>query len=181
MNHWAAATIVGMANGIHRGTVVLAYDGSEHARAAIRDAADQLGPGRYAIVLTVWHDYEHVPAHEIPAEAAPAFVNDFAERKARKLAAEGAELARSVGFDAMPFAESGHPVWRRLIEVADAVNASLIVLGSHGRTGLSDAVLGSVAAATARHTDRDVLIVHAHQSIAGSDRTSLRSAVDSGA
>jgi nucleotide-binding universal stress UspA family protein len=34
------------------------------------------------------------------------------------------------------------------------------VLGSHGRTGIGLVLLGSVAAAVARHTDRPVMIVH---------------------
>jgi|1185.fasta_scaffold284121_1 nucleotide-binding universal stress UspA family protein len=126
----------GVAYGIHQGTVLLAYDGSEHSKTAIRDAAAQLGQGRYAIVLTVGHE------------------------EARKLAAEGAELARSVGFDAMPLAETGAPIWRRIVEVADAVNASLLVLGSHGRSGIRRLLPGGVASAIASHTDRDVLIVH---------------------
>jgi nucleotide-binding universal stress UspA family protein len=45
---------------------------------------------------------------------------------------------------------------------ADQHDASLIVLGSHGRSGLAGAVLGSVASAVAAHSRRSVLIVHAH-------------------
>jgi nucleotide-binding universal stress UspA family protein len=34
------------------------------------------------------------------------------------------------------------------------------VLGSHGRTGVGLVLMGSVAAAVARHTNRPVMIVH---------------------
>jgi hypothetical protein len=34
--------------------VLFAYDGSAHAKAAIAEAARQLGPGRLAVALTVW-------------------------------------------------------------------------------------------------------------------------------
>jgi nucleotide-binding universal stress UspA family protein len=36
----------------------------------------------------------------------------------------------------------------------------LIVLGSHGRSGLARAVVGSVAGAVSSHCKRSVLIVH---------------------
>jgi nucleotide-binding universal stress UspA family protein len=51
------------------------------------------------------------------------------------------------------------PTWKGIIEAADKQDASLIVLGSHGRSGLSQLV-GSVASAVAAHSRRSVLIVH---------------------
>jgi nucleotide-binding universal stress UspA family protein len=39
-------------------------------------------------------------------------------------------------------------------------DASLIVLGSHGRTGIKELMLGSVAGAVPSHTRRAVLIAH---------------------
>ena len=37
--------------------ILIAYDGSDYAKAAIKQAADQLGNGRRAIVMTVWQPY----------------------------------------------------------------------------------------------------------------------------
>jgi nucleotide-binding universal stress UspA family protein len=83
------------------------------------------------------------------------------EKEARKVAEEGAKLARSSGFDAEPLAERGEPVWGRIVDSAEEHDAGLLVMGSHGRTGIGFVLLGSIAAATARHTDRPVLIGHA--------------------
>jgi nucleotide-binding universal stress UspA family protein len=77
-----------------------------------------------------------------------------------KVADEGAALACSLGFDASPLADSGVPVWSGIVRAADDHDASLIVMGSHGRTGVGLVLVGSVAATVARHTDRPVLIVH---------------------
>jgi nucleotide-binding universal stress UspA family protein len=54
----------------------------------------------------------------------------------------------------------GAPSWKAIVEVADERDASVIVLGSHGRTGLADVLLGSVAGAVAAHSRRTVLISH---------------------
>ncbi len=87
-------------------------------------------------------------------------VRGRAQRRRVRLAAEGARLAKQVGFDAKPAIAQGDPVWQRIVEAADHHDASVVVLGSHGRTGISAVLIGSVAAAAAQHTDRSVLIVH---------------------
>jgi nucleotide-binding universal stress UspA family protein len=52
------------------------------------------------------------------------------------------------------------PTWKGIVDAAEEHNASLIVLGSHGRSGLTGIVVGSVASAVAAHSRRSVLIVH---------------------
>jgi Universal stress protein family len=74
--------------------------------------------------------------------------------KARDVAKEGADLARTAGFDAEPLAERGSPVWARIVEVADENDAAVVVIGSHGRSGVRYAVMGSVATAVAQHSKR---------------------------
>ena len=139
--------------------VLFAYDGSEQAKAAIRQAAEQLRNGRPAIVLTVWHALAVVPfptAVGLTTEG----LEESIEQQARRVAEEGAELARSGGFDAEPVAEQGDPVWQRIVDYAEERDAGIVVMGSHARTGIGLVLLGSVAAATARHTDLPVLIAH---------------------
>jgi nucleotide-binding universal stress UspA family protein len=65
-----------------------------------------------------------------------------------------------VGFDATGVAAGGTPIWQTVVESAEERDASLVVMGSHGRTGVGLVLMGSVAAAVARHTERPVLIVH---------------------
>jgi nucleotide-binding universal stress UspA family protein len=136
---------------------MFAYDGSDQAKAAILEAARQLEPGRPAVVLAVWQPLAALPfvgPARVPRDLEAGF-----EKDAGDVAREGAALARSVGFDASPRTERGEPVWRSIVDAADAHDAGIVVLGSHGRTGIGR-VLGSVAAAVARHTERPVLIVH---------------------
>jgi nucleotide-binding universal stress UspA family protein len=139
--------------------VLFAYDGSDYAKAAIDQAGRELRPGRQALVLTVWHAFAST-ALTVPSIPLPDDLAGDVEEEASNLAAEGANLARQAGFDASPATVQGDPVWQSIVDSADHAGASLIVLGSHGRTGINMVLMGSVAAAAARHTDLNVLIVH---------------------
>jgi len=60
-----------------------------------------------------------------------------------------------VQYDAIP---SAHPSIE-ICKIAKNTKASLIVLGSHGRTGMLRRLLGSVAEATVRHAPCSVFVV----------------------
>jgi nucleotide-binding universal stress UspA family protein len=138
--------------------ILIAYDGSEYAKAAINQAGEQLRDGRRAIVLTVWQPYT---AGFVGAPGlAPVGLEEDVERDARRVAEEGAQLARQAGFESESVAALGDPVWERIVQSAEEHDASIVVMGSHGRTGISRVLLGSVAGTVASHTERPVLIAH---------------------
>jgi nucleotide-binding universal stress UspA family protein len=98
-----------------------------------------------------------VPAVELRINAAEiADVRNAAEQTA----AEGASLAQAAGFKARSAVTEAAPAWSGIVQVADEHDASVIVLGSHGRSGLAGVLIGSVAEAVAAHAQRSVLIVH---------------------
>ena len=137
--------------------ILIAYDGSDYAKAAIEQAAEQLDNGRRAIVLTVWQPFD---AAFVGVGAAPTGFEEGIEKDARRVADEGARLAREAGFHAEAASERGAPVWQRIVDFADERDVGIVVLGSHGRTGLPLVVIGSVAGAVASHSKRPVLIAH---------------------
>lgn len=140
------------------GPVIIAYDGSDLAKAAITEAGRQFGPGRRAIVLTVWQPFNvgFVAPRGIRVNAAAA---DEVRSAAEEAAAEGAELAESAGFKAESMAREGAPPRSAVIALATEHDASVIVVGSHGRTRLADVLIGSVAQDIAAHARCPVLIV----------------------
>jgi nucleotide-binding universal stress UspA family protein len=141
------------------GPVVIAYDGSELAAAAIEQAGRQLAPGQEALVVCVWQPanvgFVPVGDRQLDADKAPEV-----ERAAEEVAAHGAALAQQAGFRSESIAVWAAPTWKGLVETAEQRQASLIVLGSHRRSGLVGHLLGSVGSAVVMHAACSVLVVH---------------------
>jgi nucleotide-binding universal stress UspA family protein len=139
--------------------VLFAYDGSELATFAIEEAAKQLATGRDALILCVWQaadvGFELVGQRHFDAD-------DAAEvrKAAEEVAARGSTLAEQAGFRSESMAVEAAPTWKGIVETADERKASLIVLGSHRRTGFVGHLIGSVAAAVVAHASSSVLVVH---------------------
>ncbi|MEQ1852032.1 MAG: universal stress protein [Chthoniobacteraceae bacterium] len=74
-----------------------------------------------------------------------------------QLAAIAARLERK-GVAAGTVVRVGHPV-RDVVDVARREGADMIVMGTHGRSGLKHALLGSVAEGVLRHAPCAVLVV----------------------
>ena len=144
--------------------ILICYDGSADARAAIADAGPVLS-GHPAIVLTVWEPLSEILART-PAGAGlmaglgeSGAADDETRQAATRTAEEGVQLARAAGFDptARTRAQSGS-ISDTIIAEADVANATAIVMGSRGRTGLQS-VLGSVSHAVVQGADRAVMVV----------------------
>lgn len=145
--------------------VLNAYDGSRQAKGAIAEAGRELGAGRRAVVLTVREPLDQIVFAGLGGRTTldPATVSAMqgaAANEATAVAEEGAQLAREAGFDAEARVEVAASPWQEIVAIADELDAGVIAIGSHGRTGLPKVLLGSVAAAVAQHSRRSVLIVH---------------------
>jgi nucleotide-binding universal stress UspA family protein len=141
------------------GPVLIAYDGSDVAKGAIAEAGRQLGPGRDAVVITVWQPF-NVGFLAPDDLALDARESEAVRKAAGEVAAAGASLANEAGFKAQSREANAAPSWKGIVESAEEHDASLIVMGSHGRSGLGSVLIGSVAEAVAAHSQRSVLIVH---------------------
>lgn len=143
------------------GPLLIAYDGSGDARDAI-DTVAALLPGARAVVLYARQPLESVAAH---LEGHPALDDlqglDTATLDAsQRIADEGAQHARAAGLDVSPRVSSTMaPASEAIIEAADEIDASLIVLGSRGRRGLRAALLGSTSTNVLHHARRPTLVI----------------------
>jgi nucleotide-binding universal stress UspA family protein/MFS family permease len=155
-----AAPVPAAANGAAgAGPVLIAYDGSDRAKLAIERAAGELAPGREALVVCAWRpvavgfqlgDGQHIDADDAHAVQAAA----------EETAARGAALADAAGFRSESMAVEDVPTWQGIVNIAKERSASLIVLGTHRRSGLGGHLFGSVATEVMRHSAVPVLIVH---------------------
>lgn len=147
------------------GPILIAYDGSDGAKAAIAEAGAVLGGGA-AQVVSVWQSTAAAaPASllAIPAGVAHKAYEELdreAEHQAQALAEQGAELARAAGFDATPRPVPNRAnTWSTLVRLADQEQAAVVVIGSRGHSGIKSALLGSVSHGVANHCRRPVLLV----------------------
>ena len=94
---------------------------------------------------------------------------DFAYGQAEYLSAATAEAKAAIKTARTAFEQAGvgcktevveaNTAWRAIVETAASVQADLIVMGSHGRSGIEKLVLGSVTQAVLAHTHLPVLVV----------------------
>jgi nucleotide-binding universal stress UspA family protein len=149
------------------GPVLIAYDGSPDARAAIARAGRVLD-GRRAILVNVWsspvrHTLTGRALGGAPMKEFRAFITDyegiFAELADSEVA-EGVELARAAGFDVSGESlESGASTWHAIADAAERHGAALIVAGSRGRSRVAAAVLGSVSAGLVHNAETPTLVI----------------------
>jgi nucleotide-binding universal stress UspA family protein len=139
--------------------ILIAYDGSKGARRAIQGAAALLG-SRRAVVLDVAAPVTTAESIALTSSVVPgAAFEELNTADALTVAREGVEHARAAGFDAEARAALSAPTWDGIVEVADEVDAAVIVLGSRGLTGLREQFEGSVSHEVAEHAGRPVLII----------------------
>jgi nucleotide-binding universal stress UspA family protein len=139
--------------------ILICYDDTAGSRRAIAAAAELLGPGR-AVVLDVFPALTlDQTTSLVTTGVAGASFQDVNEEAALEQASAGAVHAREAGFDAEPRAIVATPTWEGIVEIAEELDAAVIVIGSRGFTGLRERVEGSVSRAVAEHSSRPVLIV----------------------
>jgi nucleotide-binding universal stress UspA family protein len=151
-------------------TLMVPYDFSEHARAALDTALD-LGKRLGARELHLVHVIS-TPAYAYAgyaSHAGAAVPPPFDLKRVRESALASLEDAREVVLALRPDRSvsietdviEGASIDRSLCDAARRLSADLIVMGTHGRTGLAQVFLGSVAARTLRSAPCPVLSVRA--------------------
>lgn len=127
--------------------ILVPVDFSESSRRALEEAGDLAS--RTGAVVTLLHVLE-LPASGLVPEA---------EQRAVTLLEEWGELVeQKTRTRVWNLVKTGTPAQQVLATAADDPSIDLIVLGSHGRTGMSRLLIGSVAEKVVRHAHRPVLI-----------------------
>ncbi len=135
--------------------VLCAVDFSEPSRLAMRTAAELARTGGAS--LTLQHVYES-PVHVAPPAMIPAIVQKAVTHGQNTLGDWQAE-AKRLGVDDVRVVWTEGTPWHEIAKRAREYGHDLIVLGTHGRTGLQHALIGSVAERVVRHASCPVLTI----------------------
>ncbi len=144
--------------------ILLAVDGSEYSAEAVKEVAARPWPSQTRVRVLSAVAPVTPPAAELWYDAGGSLerAQQEMQKRAEQLAAGIAEKLRESGLTAETAVRDGDP---RSVIVDEAKNwsADLIVVGSHGNTGLKRWLLGSVAQSVLSHAPCSVEVVRRRQ------------------
>jgi nucleotide-binding universal stress UspA family protein len=138
--------------------IMVATDGSESAKDAVATA---IGLARldktklYAVhVISLGFLYESLPTDEELEEA----YREKIMTEGKQATAYVENAGRAANIEVEPVILRGVPA-EEIIGFAEKNDIDLIIMGTHGRTGIQKFLLGSVAEKVVRHATKSVLVV----------------------
>ncbi len=132
-------------------------DFSAPSRAAFQEACQLSSSSGAKLVLA--HVYQALipPVPELPV-VSPELIQHGVAQLEKQLARWREEAVEHGARSVETHLVEG-PAWHRIVAMARERGCDLIVLGTHGRTGLKHVLLGSVAERVIRHAHCSVLVV----------------------
>jgi nucleotide-binding universal stress UspA family protein len=152
--------------------ILVGVDTSSHSRATVSALCRMSWPkGTSVVVLSAVAPTEpgYAPEPHVVASVAGALAIHEAEQVEthEELVSQTERTLRDAGFVTEGRVVKGDPR-RALTDAARADSADLVVVGSHGHSGLGRAFLGSVASYVIAHAPCDVLVIRRNSVEAGS-------------
>ena len=139
-------------------TLLVPTDFSEESLKAVAYARALLNYFPGAVHLVYVHDIDFAYAMPALMTSSPLISTEDVERHYRKDLEKLAKQFELPGSKPERHVRTGR-AYREICEVASKVDADLIVIATHGRTGLRRLVLGSTAERVVRHAPCPVLVV----------------------
>jgi nucleotide-binding universal stress UspA family protein len=140
-------------------SILVAVDGSPQADAAL-DLAARLAAEQHAaltIATVVGRPGERYAPPDVIVDPE---IDERIDEEANALLARSGDVAKGYGAQAKTCVRVGSVVDAILACIAET-GADLVVVGTHGRSGISRAILGSVSEGVLRESTVPVLIAHA--------------------
>lgn len=167
-------------------TILVPVDFDEASRRAVSTAVEfaRLFGGRVVILHVIPPTSFPEGARLLPVDAAdPIDLGEYVSARAKRLLDEHFASVLIRGAEVRKEARTGHVVDTVLRAIAEC-DAKLVVVGTHGRGGVSRLVLGSVAEGVLRRSPVPVLVLRESansESVREHDRAFVGAAVMSGA
>lgn len=127
--------------------ILVPTDGSKAAQKAAKYAVDLAKQLKASVIVLSVIDKRSFMGQTVPARTAARHViepiDDYLREAAEGYAVEIKKLCAKKGVRSKTVITAGHPV-EDIVKEAEIAKANLIIMGSHGKSALSVAVLGSV-------------------------------------
>ncbi|HXX57362.1 MAG TPA: universal stress protein [Thermodesulfovibrionales bacterium] len=127
--------------------ILLPLDGSETSQKAAEYAVSLAEQTKSSVTLLAVIDKGFFVSQSVPGRATPTHlvepIEDYLRQAAAAFLEEAEALCKKKNVRSHTVIRSGHPV-EEIMKEAVAAEADLIVMGSHGRSALKTAVIGSV-------------------------------------
>lgn len=141
------------------GRILFCTDFSENSLPAWRLAVDYAQAFRARLLILHVIDYKDLPGFVDWAERLREMLGEIeraAEERLQSMVRECAPVLK----DVKTYCRTGSTP-KEIVALAQEESVDLIVVGTHGRTGVKDLVMGSVARTVVKKAHRPVLIVEA--------------------
>jgi nucleotide-binding universal stress UspA family protein len=139
--------------------ILIAMDSSAHSERALEFVARMRWPaGSRVIVLSILQPVASSVAGPYEATVIAQDNLEALRRQLEEIVARAERTLSEVGFSTEGKVLAGDPR-QTLLDVAQSERADLIVVGSHGRSGLAKMMLGSVSSHVVTHAPCSVLVV----------------------
>jgi len=137
--------------------ILVPLDGSELAKKAL-DEAEKLAKNFDAEII-LFQVVPFMPIYGSPELVTPLIVDEKQKEAAEKYLVNLSEELKKKGFKATAVVRTGQQVAVEIIDFAKESGANLIVMCTHGRSGISRWVLGSVALKVLTRAETPILLI----------------------
>ena len=137
-------------------TILVAVDGSEVSKKALDAALEEARVWKSA--LNAIYVIETGGFENIPSDSTTEVIYNNLESVGRIALGEAEEKARHYGLKFTPYIRDGH-AGEEIVALSEEIGADIIVLGSHGKSGLDLLLLGSVTDYVTRHSKVSTMVV----------------------
>ena len=141
--------------------ILVPLDGSELAKTALGQAEKLAKTFDAEIIL--FQVVPFMPIYGSPELVTPLIVDEKQKEAAEKYLWNLAEELKKKGFKVSATVRTGQQVAVEIIDFAKEVGADLIAMCTHGRSGISRWVLGSVTLKVLTRAEKPVLLVRSKE------------------
>jgi nucleotide-binding universal stress UspA family protein len=138
--------------------ILVPLDGSELAKGAL-DQAEKLAETFDAEII-LFQVVPFMPIYGSPELVTPLIVDEKQRESAEKYLLNLAEDMKKRGFKVTSMVRTGQQVAAEIIDFAKESGVDLIVMCTHGRSGITRWVLGSVAHKVITRAETPILLIH---------------------